>query len=145
MPTATRSRTFPVAHAEMWELITDPHHQPRWWPGVERMESVADDGFTQVLKTKRGKPIRADFLVTALEPPWMAVWEQQLPGTPFARVLNESVIQVNLEPAGPGTTVTISHRLKPRGYSRTGGFLIGRDTAKQLDRLLDGIAALGAN
>ena len=49
------------------------------------MESVAGDGFTQVLKTKRGKPIRADFLVTALEPPSMTVWEQQLPGTPFAR------------------------------------------------------------
>ena len=106
------------------------------------MESVGGDGFTQVLKTKRGKPIRADFLVTALEPPWMTVWEQQLPGTPFARVLRESVMQVNLEPAGEGTTVTIAHRLKPRGYSRTGGFLLGRDTAKQLDRLLDGIAAL---
>jgi hypothetical protein len=51
-------------------------------------------------------------------------------------------MQVNLEPAGEGTTATIAHRLKPRGYSRTGGFLIGRDTAKQLDRLLDGIAGL---
>ncbi len=142
MPTATRSRTLTAAPAELWELIADPHHQPRWWPGVERMESVGDDGFTQVLKTKRGRPIRADFRVTALEPPWMTVWEQQLPGTPFARVLRESVMQVNLEPAGEATTVTISHRLRPRGYSRTGGFLIGRDTAKQLDRLLDGIAAL---
>jgi uncharacterized protein YndB with AHSA1/START domain len=142
MPTATRSRMVAAPPAELWELITDPHHQPRWWPGVERVESVARDGFTQVLKTKRGKPIRADFIVTESKPPWMAVWEQQLPGTPFARVLSESVMQVNLEPAGAGTTVTISHRLKPRGYSRTGGFLIGRDTAKQLDRLLDGIAAL---
>jgi hypothetical protein len=109
---------------------------------VERMESVAGDGFTQVLKTKRGKPIRADFLVTAVEPPRMTVWEQQLPGTPFARVLRESVMRVTLEPAGEGTTVMIAHRLKPRGYSRTGGFLLGRDTAKQLDRLLDGIAAV---
>jgi hypothetical protein len=57
-------------------------------------------------------------------------------------VLRESVMQVNLEPAGEGTTLTIAHRLMPRGYSRTGGFLLGRDTAKQLDRLLDGIAAL---
>jgi carbon monoxide dehydrogenase subunit G len=142
MPTASRSRTFAVAQSELWELIADPDHQPRWWPGVERMESVGDDGFTQVLKTRRGTPIRADFLVAVREPPWMTVWEQQLPGTPFARVLSESVIQVNLEPAGEGTAVTIAHRLKPRGYSRTGGFLLGRDTAKQLDRLLDGIAAL---
>src|SRR3984957_19554035 len=102
MPTATRSRTFAVAHADLWELIADPHHQPRWWPGVERRESAAKDAFTQALKTKRAKPIRADFLVTAVEPPWMTVWEQQIPGTPFARVLKESVIQVNLEPAGAG-------------------------------------------
>ena len=142
MPTATRSRWFAVAPVELWELIADPHHQPRWWPGVERIESVAGDGFTQVLKTRRGRPIRADFVVTALEPPRMTVWEQQLPGTPFARVLRESVMQVNLEPAGEGTTTTIAHRLKPRGLSRTGGFLIGRDIAKQLDRLLDGIATL---
>jgi uncharacterized protein YndB with AHSA1/START domain len=142
MPTVSRSRTFAVAQGELWQLIAAPDHQPRWWPGVERMESVGDDGFTQVLKTRRGKPIRADFLVTAREPPWMTVWEQQLPGTPFARVLSESVMQVNLEPAGEGTAVTIAHRLKPRGYSRTGGFLLGRDTAKQLDRLLDGIAGL---
>jgi uncharacterized protein YndB with AHSA1/START domain len=142
MPTVTRSRTFAVAQAELWELISDPHHQPRWWPSVERMEAVTGDGFTQVLKTRRGKAIRADFAVAALEPPWMTVWEQRLPGTPFARVLSESVIQVNLETAGEETTVTITHRLKPRGYSRTGGFLIGRDTSKQLDRLLDGIAVL---
>src|SRR3984885_15821458 len=115
MPTATRSRTFAVAQGELWELIADPHHQPRWWPGVERMESVAGDGFTQVLKTRRGKPIRADFLVTAREPPWMTVWEQQLPGTPFARVLSEAVMQVNLEPAGAGRAVVNAPRLPPRG------------------------------
>jgi uncharacterized protein YndB with AHSA1/START domain len=142
MPTVTRSRTVPGPQAEVWELLSDPHHQPRWWPGVQRMESVGGDGFTQVLKTKRGKPIRADFAISALQPPVMAVWEQQLPGTPFARVLSESVIQLNLEPAAYGTFVTLSHRLRPRGYSRTGGFLLRRDTAKQLDRLLDGIEGL---
>jgi uncharacterized protein YndB with AHSA1/START domain len=142
MPTVTRSRTVPGPQAEVWELLSDPHHQPRWWPGVERMESVGGDGFTQVLKTKRGKPIRADFAISALQPPVMAVWEQQLPGTPFARVLSESVIQLNLEPVAYGTVVTLSHRLRPRGYSRTGGFLLRRDTTKQLDRLLDGIAGL---
>ena len=142
MPTVTCSRSIPAVQAELWELLSDPHHQPRWWPNVERMEAVGDGGFTQVLKTKRGKPIRADFAIVERHPPWMVVWEQQLPGTPFARVLSESVMQVNLEPAGGATLVTLSHRLKPRGYSRTGGFLIGRDTSKQLERLLDGIARL---
>jgi uncharacterized protein YndB with AHSA1/START domain len=142
MPTVTRSRTVAAAQAEVWELVSDPNHQPRWWPGVERMESVSGDRFTQVLKTKRGKPIRADFTVGPVHPPAMVVFEQQLPGTPFARVLKESVFQLNLEPAGAATLVTLSHRLKPRGYSKTGGFLLGRDTGRQLDRLLDGIAQL---
>jgi uncharacterized protein YndB with AHSA1/START domain len=142
VPTVTRSRPIVASQAELWELLSDPHHQPRWWPGVERMEAVADDGFTQVLKTKRGKAIRADFVVSVVHPPAMVVWEQQLPGTPFARVLSESVIQLDLQPQTAATVVTLSHRLKPRGYSRTGGFLLGRDTSKQLDRLLDGIARL---
>ena len=142
MPTVTRSRTIAAPQPELWELLSDPHHQPRWWPNVERMEAVGEDGFTQVLKTRRGKPIRADFAIIARHPPSMVVWEQQLPGTPFARVLSESVMQVDLQPAADATVVTLSHRLKARGYSRTGGFLIGRDAAKQLDRLLDGIARL---
>ena len=142
MPTVTVSRTIPASQGELWELLSDPHHQPRWWPNVERMEAVASDGFTQVLKTRRGKPVRADFATIEWRPPWMLAWEQQLPGTPFARVLAESVMQISLEPGPEGTVVTLSHRLKPRGYSRTGGFLIGRDTSKQLERLLDGIARL---
>jgi uncharacterized protein YndB with AHSA1/START domain len=142
MPTVTRSRPVAASQAELWELLSDPDHQPRWWPGVERMESVSGQDFTQVLKTKRGKPIRADFTVVASHPPAMVAFEQQLPGTPFARVLKESVYQLNLEPTATGTLVTLSHRLKPRGYSRTGGFLLGRDTSRQLDRLLDGIERL---
>jgi uncharacterized protein YndB with AHSA1/START domain len=142
MPTVSCSRSIPAPQAELWELLSDPHHQPRWWPHVERMEGVDEGGFTQVLKTRRGKAIRADFAVIARHPPSMVAWEQQLSGTPFARVLSESVMQVDLAPSGAATVVTISHRLKPRGYSRTGGFLIGRDTSKQLERLLDGIARL---
>ncbi len=36
---------------------------PRWWPGVGRMEGVEEDRFTQVFKTKKGRPVRADFRV----------------------------------------------------------------------------------
>ncbi len=45
---------------------------PRWWPGVERVEGVEDDRFTQVFKTKRGRPVRADFRVLDSQPPWRA-------------------------------------------------------------------------
>ena len=140
-----RTRTLPAPPEQLWELIADPHHMPRWWPGVERMEGVEPDRFTQVFKTKRGRPVRADFRVVTSEPPTTRAWEQEVDGTPFERVLSASVIEVRLDPVSAGTEVTISQRQKLRGYSRTGGFLIGRDTAKQLDRLLDGIASLSAN
>lgn len=142
MPTVVRSRTIQAPQARLWELISDPDNQIRWWPGLERVEGVAGDHFTQVLKTRRGRPIRADFEITAREPPWMIVFEQRLDGTPFAPVLAEAVMQISLEPAGDATTVTIAHRLTARGYSKTGGFLLGRDARSRLDQLLDGIASL---
>jgi len=57
--TARRKRTLAVPQQQLWELLADPHHMPRWWPGVDRMEGVEDDRFTQVFKTKRGRPVRA--------------------------------------------------------------------------------------
>ncbi len=144
MATAQRSRTLSAPQHALWELIADPHHMPRWWPGVERMEGVADERFTQVFRTKRGRPVRADFRVVESDFPWRRSWEQELPGTPFARVLSESVIEVALEPAGSGTEVTIAQRQKLRGYSRTGGLMLRRATAAKLDEALDGLErALG--
>jgi uncharacterized protein YndB with AHSA1/START domain len=140
----TRSRTLPASPEEVWELIADPHHMPRWWPGVERMEGVQDSRFTQVFKTKRGRPVRADFRVVASEAPTTRAWEQEVAGTPFERVLSASVIEVTLEPAAGGTEVTISHQQKLRGYSRTGGFLLRRATASRLDEALDGLARICA-
>ncbi len=139
MAAARRSRILPAPQRQVWELIADPHHMPRWWPGVDRMEGVEEDRFTQVFKTDRGRSVRADFRVRKSQPPWMRVWEQEIPGTPFERVLGESIIEVHLEPADGGTTVTIAQRQKLRGYSRTGGFLLKRATASKLDEALDGL------
>jgi carbon monoxide dehydrogenase subunit G len=139
MATAHRSRRLVAPPQELWEVIADPHHLPRWWPGVERVEGVGDGSFTQVFRTKRGRPVRADFRVLQSDRPWRRAWEQELPGTPFARVLSESVIEVHLEPAGSGTEVTIAQRQKLRGYSRTGGLLLRRATSAKLDEALDGL------
>jgi len=109
---------------------------------VERVEGVGEGRFTQVFRTKRGRPVRADFHVVASQPPWLCSWEQELPGTPFARVLSESVLEVHLEPAGEGTEVTIAQRQKLRGYSRTGGLLLRRATSAKLDEALDGLARI---
>jgi uncharacterized protein YndB with AHSA1/START domain len=141
MASAQRSRRLAASQQELWDMIADPHHLPRWWPGVERVEGVGDGRFTQVLRTKRGRPVRADFRVLESDQPWRRAWEQELPGTPFARVLSESVIEVHLQPVTPGcgTEVTIAQRQKLRGYSRTGGLLLRRATSAKLDEALDGL------
>src|SRR5262249_7056657 len=105
---------------------------PRWWPGVTRMEGVSDDGWTQVFTTKKGRPVRVDFRLLASEAPMGGTghrsWEQAIAGTPFERVLNESITEVMLEPVDGGTRVTISQQQKLRGYSRTGGMMLSRAT-----------------
>ncbi len=142
MPTAHRTRTLPVSPLQVWELIADPHHMPRWWPGVERMESVDADRFTQVFKTKKGRPVRIDFQVLESDAPRLRTWAQEIAGTPFERVLNQSIVEVRLEPVDGGTEVTISHKQKLRGYSRTGGPLLRRATRSKLDEALDGLARI---
>src|SRR2546421_6726179 len=104
MATSLRKRTLPASQLELWDLISDPHHMPRWWPGVARMEGVQDDRWTQVFKTRKGRPVRADFHVVQSEPPWLLAFEQDIPGTPFERVLNELVIEIRLEPVADGGT-----------------------------------------
>jgi uncharacterized protein YndB with AHSA1/START domain len=129
---------------QVWELLADPHHMPRWWPGVVRVEGVEDDRFTQVFQTKKGRPVRMDFRVLASEAPWRRTWAQEIEGTPFERVLNESVIEVALESEGAGTLVTIAQSQKLRGYSKTGGLLLRRATGGKLQEALDGLVrALG--
>ncbi len=41
--------------------MRDPHHLPRWWPRVTRVEDVEDGAFTEVMRTRKGKFVRADF------------------------------------------------------------------------------------
>jgi uncharacterized protein YndB with AHSA1/START domain len=120
----------------VWEVLEDAHHMPRWWPGITRMEGVQADRFTQVFTTKRGRPVRVDFNVVESTAPYVRAWEQELAGTPFARVLNESIVEVRLERVPGGTEVTIEQRQKLRGYSRTGGFMLRRATTAKLDEAL---------
>jgi uncharacterized protein YndB with AHSA1/START domain len=142
MPSTSRRLTLEAPSERLWEIVSDAHHLPRWWPGVERVEGVEPGRFTQVLHTRKGRPVRIDFQVTAQEPPHRLVWEQELAGTPFERVLSESVIEVVIEPAPDGSEVTISQRQQLRGYSRTGGWMLRRATRRKLDEALDGLAAI---
>jgi uncharacterized protein YndB with AHSA1/START domain len=137
MATARGQRTLAVAPQRVWDVLEDPHHMPRWWPGVLRMEGVREGRFTQVFVTKRGRPVRVDFRVLRSEAPWVRAWEQELEGTPFERVLGESITEIRLEPAELGTLVTIEQRQKLRGYSRTGGLLLRRASVKRIAEALE--------
>ena len=90
MPTSKRTRTVDASPAQVWEVIDDPHHMPRWWPGVKRMEDVSEDRSTQVFQTKKGRPVRIDYHLVQSDPPGpggepagIRAWEQDIEGTPF--------------------------------------------------------------
>jgi uncharacterized protein YndB with AHSA1/START domain len=142
MATASRSRSVAASQQDVWALIADADHMPRWWPGVARVEGVSEDRFTQVFKTKKGRSVRLDFQVIESDPPWRRSWQQEITGTPFERVLNQSIISVELKPVGTRTEVTLSHEQRLRGYSRTGGFMLKRATRGKLDEALDGLDRL---
>ena len=142
MPNVRRRRVLTAPPEAIWEIVADPHHLPRWWPGVKRVEGVADGRFTQVIHTSKGRPVRVDFATEASEPPRRRVWRQEIDGTPFARVLAEAVIEIGIEPDGGGSEVTIEHRQRLKGYSRTGGFMLRRATGGKLDEALDGLARI---
>lgn len=99
MPTARASRTIAAPADQLWSILSDPYHLPRWWPRVTRVEDVAEGGFTEVMKTRKGKTVRADFeVVTVDEESGTLVWEQRLEGTPFAAVLASSETELRVVP-----------------------------------------------
>ena len=161
MPTARGSRTIAAPAERLWEVIRDPHHLPRWWPRVKRVESVDGDAFTEVMTTAKGKLVRADFHVVLMaEDDHHLMWEQRVRGTPFERVLRAAETEVLLTPVqaeapprlgaepeeGPGATeVTIELRQTLNGLSvRFGGFMVRRAAAATVQEALDGLERISA-
>lgn len=126
-------------------LVSDPHHLPRWWPRVERVEGVEGRAFTQVLKTTKGKAVRADFTVTeADEASGRLTWAQQLEGGPFARVLASAETQLELAAEGESTLVTIELRQTLAGVlPHLGGHMVSRAARATLEQALDGLERIG--
>jgi uncharacterized protein YndB with AHSA1/START domain len=157
VPSTRRTRTIRQPPLELWETIRDPHHLPRWWPRVTRVESVEDDAFTQVLKTSKGHTVRADFRLTDLDEAALKLtWEQQLENTPFGRLLKAAQTEVSLQGCQDmtATEVTIALHQTLHGLSssvgsslpltyayfpRLGSFLIRRAAAATLEEALDGL------
>jgi uncharacterized protein YndB with AHSA1/START domain len=158
VPTARRSRTIAAPAEELWALVSDPHHLPRWWPRVTRVEDVGEDAFTEVMKTAKGKVVRADFdLVRADEQLRSLTWSQRVQGTPFGRLLKSAETEVRLTPidaggagtpagdgsqgaSGEATEVTIELRQSLTGFfPRFGGFMVRRAAAATIEEALDGL------
>lgn len=157
MPTARRSRTIAAPAQQLWELMRDPHHLPRWWPRVTRVEDVTltgtgeVDAFTEVMKTRKGKLVRADFNVVCDEAERTLMWIQRIEGTPFASVLESAETQLRLAPLdAAGTQVTIElrqqlvassarHNSFLRLAPRFGGRLVRRAATATIEEALNGL------
>jgi len=158
VPTARRSRTIAASAEDLWALVSDPHHLPRWWPRVTRVEDVGDDVFTEVMRTAKGKVVRADFdLVRSDEQMRSLTWSQRVQGTPFGRLLKSAETEVRLAPGqaagrppsiatgspgqiGAETEVTIELRQELTGFfPRFGGFMVRRAALDTIDQALEGL------
>ncbi len=143
MPTTRRSRVVEAPPERVWRVVGDPHHFPRWWPKVRRVEAVSDGRFTQVMRTEKGKDVRADFHVVSEDPPRSMSWQQDIEGTPFEGFLASAVTLVEAAEEGEGTRVTITTRHKLKGLARFGGgTMLKRATRKQLDEALDALEGI---
>jgi uncharacterized protein YndB with AHSA1/START domain len=139
VPSISRHRTLPVPPETVWRVVSDPYHLPRWWPRVERIESAEGDRFTQLLRTAKGRAVRADFRRAESEEERLVAWEQLTEGTPFAALLESARTEVELAPAAAGTDVRLTLDQKLKGWSRVGPFFFSQAGKRTLDEALDGL------
>ena len=144
MPSVSRRRTIAAPVAEVWKLVSDPYTLPRWWPRVGRVENVDDKGgrrsqWTKVLETSEGRGVRADFRCLSSAENERYVWEQQLEGSPFAKHLRSSEIEIHLRPEGDGTEVELTSDQTLRGMSRLGSPMMRSGQGEILEEALDGL------
>lgn len=95
--------------------------------------------WTKVLETAEGRGVRADYRCLSSAENERYVWEQELEGTPFARHLRSSRVEIALRPDGKGTQVDISSVQSLRGLSRLGSLMMRRGQGATLEEALDGI------
>ncbi len=168
MPTVRRTRTIEASPEELWEVLGDPHHLPRWWPRVSRVEAVDAGCVHRGVDRAKGKIVRADFKLLEQVDRRRIVWSQQVENTPFARVLRSAETEITLAGASgrhaagglteghrehsSATEVTIELRQELQGFSprpgsgswigglsRFGSPLVRRAAHSTIDEALDGL------
>src|SRR3954452_5774976 len=142
MPRVTRRRTISAPVSEVWSLVSDPYSLPRWWPRTSRVENVERKSagkrsqWTKVLETSEGRGVRADFRCLSSAENERYVWEQQLEGTPFAKHLRASEVEIRLRPEGEATEVHLTASQTLRGMSRFGSPMMRGAQGRILDQAL---------
>jgi uncharacterized protein YndB with AHSA1/START domain len=151
VPRVVRRRRIAASASALWSVIADPYHLPRWWPRTQRVENVSDaDGkgrrWTQVLETKDGRGIRADYRCVSAANQERYVYEQEVKGTPFEGFLKSARTEIRLEPQDGDTKVTFVSSQRLKGLSRFGSPMMRRATGRTLTAALDGLerASTGA-
>ena len=143
MPKVSRKRSIGAPVERVWDLISDPHNLPRWWPKTTRVEDVKQDAgtteWTTVFGTEKGNTVRADYRCTASEELRRYGWEQEIEGSPFERVLKSAAVAIELTPGDGDTVVTVTANETLRGFSRLGGPMMRGAAGGRLDEALDGI------
>ena len=143
MPTVSRARSLPAAPDEVWRVVSDPARLPAWWPGVERVEEATPEAWTNVMRSPKGRTVRADFTCLASEPERRLVWRHEVEESPFERILAESLVELALTPeADASTRVQLTARERPRGLARFGYLQLRRASARRLDAALEGLERL---
>ena len=130
---------------EVWGLVSDPHHLPRWWPRTLRVEDVREvpggrrSRWTTVLSTRRGTGVRVDYRCTGATEGERYAWAQEIEGTPFEKILRAASLEIELSVDGGGTAVRLTGRERLRGFSRLGSPWMRLALRRRLDEALDGI------
>ena len=138
MARTRRRREISTPPDRLWDVLADPYHLARWWPGVQRVEDASPEEWTLVFRSGRGKTVRADFTLVESDPNERLRWRQELEATPFERFLAESVTEIRLEPGREtgATRVELSLSQRLRGWARVGAFLFRGASKRRLDEAL---------
>jgi hypothetical protein len=95
--------------------------------------------WTQVLETDAGKGVRADYRCVSSADRQRYVWEQEVAGTPFERIVREASWSLELKPVPDGTEVALHSERRLRGLSRLGSPMMRRAARRDLNEALDGL------
>jgi uncharacterized protein YndB with AHSA1/START domain len=144
MARVVRRRRIPAPASALWAVITDPYHLPRWWPLTQRVENVtgndpSERSWTQVLETRGGRGVRADYVTVDASEDERYVFEQTIEGTPFERFVKRVRTEIDLQPRDGGTEVTMTLDRRLRGLSRLGSPMMRRAIGRTLNDALSGL------